>query len=121
MELQELHGIAWYCMVLHGIAWYCMVLHGSAWYCMVLHGIAWYCMVLHFIAWYCTILHYLSLFCTILELSLSLLVTTVWTLKASTCGSQLKQVRADSFNHGDHGRGMHEQFRVFPFICNSFY
>ena len=53
---------------------------------MVLHGIAWYCMVLHGIAWYCTILHYLALSCTILELSLSLLVTTLWTLWASTCG-----------------------------------
>ena len=43
-------------------------------------------MVLHGSAWYCTILHYLSLSCTILELSLSLLVTTLWTLWASTYG-----------------------------------
>ena len=26
-----------------------------------------------------------------------------------------------TFNHGDLGHGMHEQFRVFPFIFNSFY
>ena len=29
--------------------------------------------------------------------------------------------RLPSFNHGDLGRGMHEQFCVFPFIFNSFY
>ena len=49
-QLSNMHGIAWYCMVLHGIARYCIVLHGIAWYCMVLHGIAWNCMELHGIA-----------------------------------------------------------------------
>ena len=29
--------------------------------------------------------------------------------------------RLPSFNHGDLGQGIHEQFRVFPFFFNSFY
>ena len=66
------------------------------------------------------------------KLSLSLLITTVWTLWESTCGpfsSMWGQTRpADddpcchrlpSLNHGDLGRGRHEQIRVSPFIFNS--
>ena len=69
------------------------------------------------------------------KLSLSLLVTTVWTLEASTCGpafqasegrlAQLTMTLAANttplLNHGDLGRCVHEQFCVFPFIFNSFY
>ena len=59
------------------------------------------------------------------KLSLSLLVTTVWTLWESNCGplssmwGQTRCHRLPSLNHGDLGRGWHEQICVSPFIFNS--
>ena len=60
------------------------------------------------------------------KLSLSFLVTTVWTLEASTCGPPLSskwgQTRpADDDLLTMEILAMCEQFLFFPFIFNSFY